>query len=285
MTLKIITIATLLFVAGISVAAAQDKIYLRNGGVIDAKVNEVNTGTIRYKKQDNPDGPDFVIRKNEVESIRYANGSKDEISATTDEAEDRRYRGVRERPVREPRASRFGLRNERYGKNIIALAPVQMANEGAAGIGLHYERVLDKNNLVSFYLPFAMIFHNEDRYNGSNYERNTNAFKYFYPGIKLYPTGSNRKVSYALGASAALGFGRKYLYDDNNGYYRERDVFRAGLLINNSLNVQPTKNIYIGVELGLGFTYYDDGLRYNRSYSSFGDEPMVQFNFKVGYRF
>lgn len=286
MTLKIWIVSSVLFLAGTGMAAAQDKIYLHNGGIIDASVKEVAPGTIRYKKQDNPDGPDFVIRKGEVDKIRYANGTEDRMEAAGGTAvEDRRTYGRRERPSR----SNTNLRSEPYGKNIISLAPVQMANESAAGVGLHYERVLDRNYLVSFYLPFALIFQNQDRYNGSNYETRTNVFKYFYPGIKIYPTGSNRKVSYALGASAALGFGRKYVYDDNGsqatGLYRERDIFRGGLLLNNSLNVQPSKNIYLGVELGVGFTYYDDESRYRRYTPAFGDEPMVQFNFKAGYRF
>lgn len=164
-----------------------------------------------------------------------------------------------------------------------------MANEGAVGVGLHYERVIDKRNIISFYLPYALNIRHYNRYNGLNYENDRAVFNYFYPGIKVYPTGSNRRVSYAVGASAAIGFGEKYIdyYDQNRGawQYGKRDVFKAGLLINNSLNVQPSKKIYIGVELGLGFNYYnEENDLVNGSYSDI-DEPLVQFNFKVGYRF
>lgn len=96
-------------------------------------------------------------------------------------------------------------------------------------------------------------------------------------------------MSYAVGASAAIGFGEKYvdIYDPRQGvwFYGKRDVFKAGMLINNSLNVQPSKKVYIGVELGLGFNYYNEENDKHTSGYSDADEPLVQFNFKVGYRF
>jgi len=33
---------------------------------------------------------------------------------------------------------------EDYGKNILSIAPIQMTNESVAGIGIHYERLVDK---------------------------------------------------------------------------------------------------------------------------------------------
>lgn len=291
MRLKLLIALLLFIIGGTQMAAAQDKIYLRNGGVIDAKVKEVAPKTITYTKKDNPDGPSFIIRKGEVESIKYANGSKDVMDDDDDNDDDDRGRDRRdyrrERPAREHR--RFGLSREKYGKNILSLAPIQMTNEGVAGVGLHYERVIDKNNIISFYLPYALTFHRDEYYNGMYYEDMRSTYHHFYPGIKLYPTGSNRRVSYAVGASAVLGFGNKFLYDYTSSgvnRYKEQSVMNAGLMINNSLNVQPLKNLYIGVELGLGFNYYDDtngdGDFY---YDLYDDGPLVQFNFKIGYRF
>ena len=258
-------------------AKAQDKIVLRNGGVIEAKVIEVAPRTITYKKSNNPDGPDFIISSREVERIQYANGTKDEIS----DVREREYDHDRGR-----RSRHWGASNEKYGKNIIAIAPIQMANEGPAGVGIHYERVIDKKNIISLKLPFAVIFQSEDRYNsGTNLsEREITPFYYFYPGVKIYPTGSNRRISYGVGPSVPLGFGRKLTsrYVGGNTVYSEKDVFKTGLLINNSLNMQPSKNLYIGMELGLGFGYYDSGDNLATFDSS---DPFVQFNFAIGYRF
>ena len=269
-------------------ASAQDKILLQNGGIINAKVKEVSPRTITYKKSDNPDGPDFVIRNDEVESITYANGTKDRIYDRGDDRDDRR-RQPRDRNEH----SRMSLSSEKYPKNILSIAPLQMANEGPAGIGLHYERVLDKKSMFSFYLPAAVIFYNSNQYNyiSNSSENKTRAFCYFYPGIKVYPTGSNRRVSYGVGPSIALGFGNKRFetgYNGTNYTYEDKSVFKSGLLLNNSLNIQPTKNLYIGLELGLGFTYYNSENNNNGYYNSGvfdSDVPLVQFNFAIGYRF
>jgi hypothetical protein len=63
--------------------------------------------------------------------------------------------------------------------------------------------------------------------------------------------------------------------------YNDESVFKAGFLINNGLNIQPTKALYIGLELGFGIYYFNN----ESDDFSAGDEPMVQFNFKMGYRF
>lgn len=73
---------TLLF---LSVFAAyfgfsQDTIYTKSGSVINAKVTEINQDEIKYKKSNNPDGPTYVVDKNEVALIEYKNGTKDVFS-------------------------------------------------------------------------------------------------------------------------------------------------------------------------------------------------------------
>lgn len=56
---------------------AQDTIYKRNGELISAKVLEINTKEISYKRSDLLDGPLFVINKNEVKKIKYVTGTVD----------------------------------------------------------------------------------------------------------------------------------------------------------------------------------------------------------------
>lgn len=56
---------------------AQDIITTKSGDDIKAKVLEVNTTEIKYKKLDNLDGPIFSILKSEVLIVRYENGTKD----------------------------------------------------------------------------------------------------------------------------------------------------------------------------------------------------------------
>lgn len=64
-------------VGGLVVAQAQDLITTKNGEDIQAKVLEVSSTEIKYKKFSNLDGPTFVINKNEVLMVRYENGEKD----------------------------------------------------------------------------------------------------------------------------------------------------------------------------------------------------------------
>ena len=58
-------------------AFAQDKIYKRNGDVIEAKIKSVGTKTVTYLRFDNQSGPEYTIVKAEVEKIVYQNGSED----------------------------------------------------------------------------------------------------------------------------------------------------------------------------------------------------------------
>lgn len=56
---------------------AQDLIIFKNGTLQNAKVLEVGTNNVVYKKADNPDGPNYVAEKMEISVIEYANGSRD----------------------------------------------------------------------------------------------------------------------------------------------------------------------------------------------------------------
>ena len=63
-------------VAFVALAAmAQDVIVTRDGKRIDAKITEVSSTDIRYKEASNPDGPTFVLRNDEINTIIYQNGS------------------------------------------------------------------------------------------------------------------------------------------------------------------------------------------------------------------
>lgn len=167
-----------------------------------------------------------------------------------------------------------------------------MTNESAAGLGIHYERMLDKAGIIALYVPVAISFYEDEVANYQSsyyYPKKSRSMVYVYPGAKFYPAGSAHRVSYSVGPSFGLGFGTKYKetrsIDPRTGSlmisYNEGSVFKAGFLVTNGLNIQPTKALYVGLELGVGIFYY------NNETTDFaaGDEPMVQFNFKMGYRF
>lgn len=173
----------------------------------------------------------------------------------------------------------------------IALSPFQYTENGV-GVGLSYERALDRDGYISAYVPFIATFNmqeNSDRmyyYNNQRENRNNIMF-YAMPGIKFYPTGMG-KVKYAVGPSAVIGVGQKtmddYYYDPYFGYGQSRygtyDRVLFGMMINNSLNIYATKHVYIGAEMGFGFTYMDIINNVNR-----GVTFLTQGSFKIGYTF
>jgi hypothetical protein len=54
-----------------------DILTYRNGEEVKAKIMEVGLHEIKYKKCDNPNGPTYTVKKDEVFMIKYSNGSKD----------------------------------------------------------------------------------------------------------------------------------------------------------------------------------------------------------------
>lgn len=56
---------------------SQDIIFKKDAEEIQAKVMEIGTNDIKYKKFSNPNGPTYVISKNDLFMIKYENGEKD----------------------------------------------------------------------------------------------------------------------------------------------------------------------------------------------------------------
>lgn len=198
----------------------------------------------------------------------------------------------------------------------ISINPLQFTESGVGG-GISYERALEQNGIISLYVPFIAAFSlkgdRNDYYDYNNYNsyyygggygygnvtQTRNSYMlYAMPGLKFYPTGMGH-VKYAIGPSAVIGWGQKkesgYInaypayYDPYNyttSYYAptyynttyNRLLF--GMMINNSLNIQATPHLHMGVELGLGFTYYDRIGNFNE-----GSKGLAQGNFNIGYTF
>lgn len=272
----------------VNAASAQDIIKKNNGEREQAKVKEVGPKTITYKRWDNPDGPDFIIPKAEVKSIVYENGKEDFFNG------DRTEKAT---------GSHLAQVND-YGKNIVSIAPIWITNTGPVGLGFSYERFIDKNNIFSIFLPVAYSFNsngNNSYYGSGNNRRST--MMWAYPGAKFYVgSKSEGRVSYAVGLSAVIGSGHIkediYIYDPQTQVEQyttvENKISLAGVMLQNSVNMQPSKNIYLGIEFGIGIPYFVNespernringgGYYINIPYAT--DMPVATFNFKVGYRF
>lgn len=51
-----------------------EQLVMRDGDLVDAKILEIGVSEIRYRKCRRDDGPEYVVSKSEVLSIRYPNG-------------------------------------------------------------------------------------------------------------------------------------------------------------------------------------------------------------------
>ena len=56
---------------------AQDTIYKRSGELISAKISEISSVEIKYKRFTMLDGPLFIIARDEVKKIKFSNGAVD----------------------------------------------------------------------------------------------------------------------------------------------------------------------------------------------------------------
>ncbi len=52
---------------------------------IEAIIQEVDAGRVKYKKASDPEGPIFNIEKKEISSILYGNGEVEKLDNATDE--------------------------------------------------------------------------------------------------------------------------------------------------------------------------------------------------------
>ena len=192
----------------------------------------------------------------------------------------------------------FSWAQEKKPLCIYGFNPFHVSEENL-GIAFSYERFVDNKGIFSLYVPISIAFPEVERNNYSTSYFSTQSttnrnLTYFnaYPGIKIYPGGSNKRVSYAVGASLVMAIGKQnqttthYKADTSNPYNYVFDyktssnvnAFKFGMLITNSLNVRPTNNFYFGVEFGLGYTYLNslNAVASNR-------ETLVQFGLKFGY--
>jgi hypothetical protein len=75
--MKKIILTTLVSIFTASLCFSQDIITKKSSEDIQAKVLEVTTVEVKYKKFDNQNGPTFTILKSDLLMIRYENGTKD----------------------------------------------------------------------------------------------------------------------------------------------------------------------------------------------------------------
>ena len=171
------------------------------------------------------------------------------------------------------------------------ISPIKFTENGV-GFELGYEHGIDAGGIVAYNLPVVATFNmaKNDLDNGNKQD----PMYYVMPGIKFYPASSHGKVRYAIGPSIVAGFGSRtendrvevypnvyppYYYPTYTDNYVTKNKFVLGVMINNSLNINPSPHFTLGLDLGLGFSYINQLDGTNK-----GMTTLVQGGFKMGYR-
>ena len=265
---------TVLLSAVFLIANGQDVLVKKNGSTINGKVTEVGIDRVSYKISSEDGSASFVIRKNELNRIEFANGQTIFI-------DERNLPG--KRPVNPASSSSL------FGRHMVNFSPFKALDSGP-GLGLSYEILADRKGYFGIALPVSIIF--PDRFDLFNGYGDQQAAFYFSPGLKIYPFGQ-RRVTYAVGPSVFTGFGKQMrndgYYDPNTGTYpttrSESTIFRFGIIVNNYVNFQISDHFQITLNGGLGSRYIDRET-YNDTRSNEGGMNITgEFNFSLGVRF
>jgi hypothetical protein len=91
---KTMFITTILFIFIFQISFSQDTLQFKNGTKIQVIVKEINPENIKYKKFDNQEGPMITVLKNEVTSIKYANGTIDVLDTVVSQVETPKIQSV-----------------------------------------------------------------------------------------------------------------------------------------------------------------------------------------------
>ncbi len=75
-----------LFICASQLLKAQDKIYRKNGKIVEAKVLEIGSAEIKYKEYNNPDGPIYILETDRIKKIVFADGK---VQTFTDNFKDK----------------------------------------------------------------------------------------------------------------------------------------------------------------------------------------------------
>lgn len=228
---------------------AQDTLYKVDGSIYIVKIFELNESQVKYKLFSNPEGPTYVISKENVTRIRYESGLIEDfpksISGNT-------IPGLK-----------LDLIITDFGRNFFSVNVFDLLTQSTLTFGYEYTF---KSGRFSLEVPISFTLGNK-RYYFSN--------KAFGTGLdfNLYPYGQGR-VKFFYGPSFEY---RKYkfsntTYEINSAY---AFLFQAGYLF------QPQKHLNISVKAGIGYIRL---IRDDYSYYSNG-EVATKVGLNIGYKF
>jgi len=233
-------------------ANAQDKIILKTGNNIEAKILEINPNNVKYKKFNNLDGPTLVIDKNEIHMITYENGENEIFKDNSPQKSN----------VSSVKKHEIKLNRNRFEASIASTGyafNTDYDTESFSGFNsaISYERILNESGLLGLKFKGDVGFDEYDE-----------IILTFGVALNIYPF-KNAKWLY-VGPSVKYGV---VLYDD---YYDDAESLSyLGLGLNLGSQFQITSLFGIRAGLEYHFIKIDD--------SDIGD--MGEFQLQLGFNF
>ena len=237
---------------------AQDKIILKTGTNIEAKVLEINQTTVRYKKFNNLEGPTFVSDKNEIHMITYENG--------VNEVFDNNYQDGGNESDYSAKKSKTKFGKNRFENSFAIVGYNNSLNDydsdsfGSFNNAISYERILDDSGLLG--LKFRGDF---------GFTEYDEIIMSLGVSFNVYPF-KNAKCLYV---GPSIKYGAVILYDEYDYYYDNESVpyFGLGLVLGCQFQISRLFGIRSG------FEFYQIQI----DNSSFGEMGEIQY--QVGFNF
>lgn len=196
----------------VSALSAQDRIILKNGNTLEARVMEIQSAEIKYKRFDNLNGPLYSLPKPDVFLIMYENGTKEIIcelaAAPAAKSVQPSPQGVKsEKRVVAPAPQQRKSTNPQwtpYMRKNIAIGGIALPLS-ADGLGLGffagYERLWPLSE------KFGITAHSSLSYN----KLELYGYDYFYGYSYIFKGGEfNSRImagpTFRLGASSSVAF-------------------------------------------------------------------------------
>jgi len=254
---------------------AQDRIYKKNGEVVEAKILQITPEMITFKRFEMPDGPEYTIPKTDVLKIKYANGTQDIFEENND------LIGL-DKKGEQPGLKHIDSKNMPGAYNIISFAPLQ-ATENGWGFSLTYDRCLDKRGWVVLSIPAILTYGSSQNNSGGSTNNYVNPMFYLDPGVRIYTNlNTSKKAKFYINPCLAVASGNSTSYADywtgTSTTTHSRSML--GMIVNFGWSLNPTQHLYIGLDFGFGYTWANnlDGQSQERT-------GLSQVSVKIGYKF
>jgi len=254
----------LLLLVAFTSSNAQDIIMLIRGGNIQAKVQEVKSKEIVYKKFSNLNGPNYYIDVEDVEKINYESGAVDIFEANPNAGVPFSYNAKKTESV--------------FGNNIISINIPDILFQN---VTFSYERFLGEQKKLGLRIPLSFSLYGD---NNNNFT--FNSYNIFYSGVDVnyYPTGQGQARLF-LGPVLRTGVSRvsSSVYDEFSMYYVNSTVNTGyfSFMLQGGFLFTPVKEIIISSSFGLGSRRYFTAAPNNGNLA----QATATFHFSVGYRF